>query len=70
VTAPAPARFHVQQKITPFQNAYRVLSDVDGLTRTCRWGWRDSFVLEVARDTVDPRLAIALAICLDALQGR
>jgi uncharacterized protein YxjI len=40
------------------------------LTHTRRWGWRDNYVLEVARDTVDPRLAIALAICLDALQGR
>ncbi len=196
MTVPAPARFHVHQKITPFQNAYRVLADVDGepgpliafarqkrlafkeqftlfgdeagtrpvltiaadrrldvrstmtvrdpegavvgvlrkrgaasllrstweleqpghplvvvqersvpvallrrawglvpgvgdvplpwvfhfdgadatgrpvLSHTRTWGWRDHYVLEVQRDTVDPRLAIALAICLDALQGR
>ena len=35
-----------------------------------RWGVRDHYVLEVRPDRLDPRLAIALAICLDALQSR
>ena len=39
------------------------------LTHTRRWGLRDRYVLEVA-PPYDPRLAIALAICLDALQSR
>jgi uncharacterized protein YxjI len=39
------------------------------LTHTRRWGLRDRYVLEVA-PTYDARLAIALAICLDALQSR
>lgn len=40
------------------------------LTHARRWGIRDRYVLEVQPDTVDSRLAIALAICLDALQKR
>lgn len=39
------------------------------LTHTRRWGLRDRYVLEVA-PPYDARLAIALAICLDALQKR
>lgn len=39
------------------------------LTHTRRWGVRDRYVLEV-RPPYDARLAIALAICLDALQRR
>lgn len=39
------------------------------LTHTRRWGLRDRYVLEVA-PPYDQRLAIALAICLDALQSR
>ena len=35
-----------------------------------RWGLRDRYVLEVRPDRLDPRLAIALAVCLDALQSR
>jgi uncharacterized protein YxjI len=40
------------------------------LTHTRRWGLRDRYVLEVQPDRLDPRLAIALAVCLDALQKR
>lgn len=40
------------------------------LTHTRRWGLRDRYVLEVRPDRLDPRLAIALAICLDAMQKR
>ena len=39
------------------------------LTHTRRWGLRDRYVLEVS-PAYDARLAIALAICLDALQSR
>ena len=39
------------------------------LTHTRRWGWRDRYVLEV-QPTLDARLAIAMAICLDAMQKR
>lgn len=39
------------------------------LTHTRRWGLRDRYVLEVS-PPYDARLAIALAICLDALQSR
>ncbi len=39
------------------------------LTHTRLWGVRDRYVLEVS-PPYDQRLAIALAICLDALQGR
>jgi uncharacterized protein YxjI len=35
-----------------------------------RWGLRDRYVLEVRPDRLDPRLAIALAVCLDAMQHR
>ncbi len=35
-----------------------------------RWGLRDRYLLEVRPDRLDPRLAIALAVCLDALQSR
>jgi uncharacterized protein YxjI len=40
------------------------------LTHTRRWGLRDRYVLEVLDPAIDARLAIALAICLDALQKR
>jgi uncharacterized protein YxjI len=40
------------------------------LTHTRLWGIRDRYVLEVSDTGRDARLAIALAICLDALQGR
>jgi uncharacterized protein YxjI len=40
------------------------------LTHTRRWGLRDRYVLEVLDPALDARLAIALAICLDALQKR
>ena len=39
------------------------------LTHTRLWGVRDRYVLEVS-PPYDQRLAIALAICLDALQSR
>ena len=39
-------------------------------THERRWGLRDRYVLEVRPDRLDPRLAIALAVCLDALQQR
>jgi hypothetical protein len=34
------------------------------------WGIRDKYVLEIESPALDPRLAIALAICLDAMQHR
>jgi uncharacterized protein YxjI len=40
------------------------------LTHTRRWGLRDRYVLEVHDPGYDARLAIALAICLDAMQKR
>ncbi len=40
------------------------------LSHTRRWGIRDRYVLEVHAPALDSRLAIALAICLDALQKR
>ena len=40
------------------------------LTHERRWGLRDRYVLEVQPDRVDSRLAIALAVCLDAMQKR
>lgn len=40
------------------------------LTHTRLWGLRDRYVLEVHDDALDGRLAIALAICLDAMQKR
>ena len=40
------------------------------LTHTRRWGIRDRYVLEVLDPVLDPRLAIALAVCLDAMQKR
>jgi uncharacterized protein YxjI len=40
------------------------------LTHTRRWGLRDRYVLEVHDPALDGRLAIALAICLDAMQKR
>jgi uncharacterized protein YxjI len=39
------------------------------LTHTRRWGLRDRYVLEVW-PPYDPRLGIALAVCLDAMQHR
>ncbi|MCU1693929.1 MAG: hypothetical protein JWM64_3020 [Frankiales bacterium] len=40
------------------------------LTHTRRWGFRDRYELEVQEPQLDPRLAIALAVCLDAMQKR
>ena len=40
------------------------------LTHSRRWGIRDRYVLEVLDPELEPRLAIALAICLDAMQKR
>ena len=40
------------------------------LTHTRLWGIRDRYVLEVHDPALDARLAIALAICLDAMQQR
>jgi len=40
------------------------------LTHTRLWGIRDRYVLDVQDPAVDDRLAIALAICLDAMQKR
>lgn len=40
------------------------------LTHTRLWGFRDRYVLEVGDPRLDGRLAIALAICLDAMQKR
>ena len=40
------------------------------LTHTRLWGIRDRYVLDVQDPAVDSRLAIALAICLDAMQKR
>ena len=40
------------------------------LTHTRTWGWRDRYVLDVVSPQLDARLAIALAICLDAMQKR
>ena len=57
---PVPWVFHFDGR-TPFGEVV--------LTHTRRWGLRDRYVLEVA-PPYDQRLAIALAICLDALQSR
>lgn len=40
------------------------------LTHTRLWGFRDRYVLEIRDPGIDARLAIALAICLDAMQKR
>jgi uncharacterized protein YxjI len=40
------------------------------LTHTRHWGFRDHYVLEVHDPAVDARLALALAVCLDAMQKR
>ena len=40
------------------------------LTHSRKWGIRDRYVLEVHDQAIDARLAIALAICLDAMQKR
>ena len=40
------------------------------LTYTRRWGLRDRYVLQLLSPALDARLAIALAICLDAMQHR
>jgi uncharacterized protein YxjI len=40
------------------------------LTHSRRWGFRDRYVLEVLDPALDGRLAIALAVCLDAMQKR
>lgn len=40
------------------------------LSHSRRWGIRDRYVLEIDAPALDRRLAIALAICLDAMQHR
>lgn len=40
------------------------------LTHTRLWGFRDRYVLELADPQRDARVAIALAVCLDAMQKR
>jgi uncharacterized protein YxjI len=40
------------------------------LSHTRLWGIRDRYVLELFDPSLDSRLAIALAVCLDALQQR
>lgn len=40
------------------------------LTHSRKLGIRDRYVLEIHTPALDPRLAIALAICLDAMQHR
>ena len=40
------------------------------LSHTRLWGIRDRFVLQIESPVLDRRLAIALAICLDAMQHR
>ncbi len=40
------------------------------LTHTRKWGLRDRYVLDVDEPAYDSRLAIALAVCLDAMQKR
>jgi uncharacterized protein YxjI len=40
------------------------------LTHTRLWGIRDRYVLELFDPSLDSRLAIALAVCLDAMQKR
>jgi uncharacterized protein YxjI len=40
------------------------------LSHTRRWGIRDRYVLELPSGTVDARVAIALAVLLDAMQHR
>ncbi|HWL37978.1 MAG TPA: hypothetical protein VNQ77_17460 [Frankiaceae bacterium] len=40
------------------------------LSHTRRWGIRDRYVLEIASPLLDRRLAIAMAVCLDAMQHR
>lgn len=48
-------------------------TDPDGrlvLRHTRRWGLRDRYVLEVFSPDLDVRLAIALGVCLDAMQSR
>jgi uncharacterized protein YxjI len=40
------------------------------LTHTRLWGLRDRYVLELADPGRDARVAIALAVCLDAMQKR
>ena len=40
------------------------------LSHRRRWGIRDQYVLEIASPELDRRLAVALAICLDAMQHR
>jgi len=40
------------------------------LRHSRRWGLRDRYVLEVLDPALDTRLALALAVCLDAMQKR
>jgi len=61
-----PARFHVAQKITPFQNVYRVLADADGepgpliaFARQKRLAFREQFTLYGDEQATRPVLTIA-----------
>ena len=57
---PVPWVFH-------FDGTY---NDKTLLTHTRRWGLRDRYVLELLVPELDWRLAVALAIVLDAMQSR
>ena len=60
---------HLLLAAQPFEG----LQHVDGrvvLTHTRLWGVRDRYVLELFDPATDSRLAIALAVCLDAMQKR
>ena len=65
--APAvPARFHVHQKITPFQNVYRVMADADGepgpliaFAKQKRMAFKESFTLYGDESGSRPVLTIA-----------
>ena len=72
MTAPAPARFHVQQKITPFQNAYRVLSDAEGqpgaliaFAKQKRLAFKESFTVYGDEEATRPVLTISADRRLD-----
>ena len=71
--APAgPARFHVQQRITPFQNTYRVLADSNGepgrllaFAKQKRMAFKESFTLYRDEHSGEPVLTIAADRRLD-----
>ena len=61
-----PARFHVQQKITPFQNLYRVFADSSGepgsliaYAKQKRMAFKEQFTLYRDEHTGEPVLTIA-----------